>query len=591
MSWSKTLLSKTQSKVWLRRFFVCLFLFGALFASTSCQLEGKESYLIIALDHLPSDSINCSEEKLAEPSGLNILCQESVRFTHSYTTSLQPAAAMASLLTGTYPFQHRLNRSFDRLNPRTVLLSDIAQSVGYRTAFFSGSPNILRKTGLARSFEVFDDSIATQPQGFFKDFRKQSEDFLNWAGEESKPFLAVIYNSELESINETDTNTANIDKIDEKLFTLFRAMKKNNLWEKTYVVLVGLQGNNKYNRLDETNYTNLHSENTSVATLIKPPRSKGDDGISWKSDATISLADVGLTLRNRLLAWKKSVDLKTLQPEPKTPAEFAVTDVSAIWSSQQELKIPERTLVVEAANPWLKDIVEERYALIYRNYLYIEHEKDRIYNTLADGLETIDLSQSNPEVAEIFQKKISLIRAANNNAKWFQRFPLDLSKLNYDYWSSPTLRANAIKKKPSENNPLTIFLIQSWLKNKNDESQLKQWAHNKKNRYAQFAQKNINSESPIDICYILLNKKNLSRDDLKSCSDELFLQYIRYKKATTLDLNADKNRTQYLLLRKNYLEDVRRHSMNLALENIWGLYDPTKNWIHPLVFLDEDFFN
>ena len=135
-----------------------LILMFALLFWTSCQSQQQDSVLIFAFEQLSSEDLNCSEERFSLDSGLAsglaVVCKESIRFTHAFTTSLQPAAAMGSLLTAAYPIQHRLRSSGDRINPNFDLLSDVAFKKNYRTGFFSGSPTILKKTGLSRSFEI-----------------------------------------------------------------------------------------------------------------------------------------------------------------------------------------------------------------------------------------------------------------------------------------------------------------------------------------------------------------------------------------------------------------------------------------------------
>ena len=93
---------------------------------TSCQSHQQNSVLVFAFEQLSSEDLNCADERSASDSGLATLCNESVRFTHAFTTSLQPAAAMGSLLTASYPIQHGLRTSSDRIHSQIDLLSDQA---------------------------------------------------------------------------------------------------------------------------------------------------------------------------------------------------------------------------------------------------------------------------------------------------------------------------------------------------------------------------------------------------------------------------------------------------------------------------------
>ena len=123
----------------------CFFCLLVLWAFTSCSKKEKPSFLIIAADQLSFGSFFCGEDKTSTYSGLNTLCQESIRFSNAYTTSTQTAAAMGSLLSGLYPFQHQLHRSFDRISAKVPLVQEILKKQNYRTSFWSGKPTVLKK--------------------------------------------------------------------------------------------------------------------------------------------------------------------------------------------------------------------------------------------------------------------------------------------------------------------------------------------------------------------------------------------------------------------------------------------------------------
>lgn len=567
---------------WLRRVYYIFFIFQTL-AWTSCQKNDKPSVLIIALDKLSSDMVTCTEEPNANKSGLALMCKESIRFTHSYTTSTQPAAAMGSLLTGEYPIKHKLYRSFDRLKATNPTVAQIAKDKNYVTSFFSGSPFILKKTGLSDYFDLFDDSIASSPNEYEQDFRQQSRNFFQWLSGASlanrHPFFTVIYNSELNKLSTTETDQSSFEKLDEKLHDFFIEMKNENLWDNTYIVVVGLNGSNKFNRYNLNAQTNLHSENTNVATLIKIPRQKGDEGINWKNDLRISLSDIGYTLGCLLQNCKDEDSL------------FPVINLATIWKTQntEEMKKNlDRPILVQTTATFPIKPNQHQFSILHSNYNFIQapNHSFQMFNTISDKSELTDLSQHKNEDMEDSQKYLDYVLALENSQpalhseemekslETFQR----LTQLNLDYWTVPNSKDSILQQSIDKANPLFYFSLQKNSRQKLSKSSETQVLNIKND----LLQKNA--------CVDLNIRYKINKDDLKQCTDELFLQYLLYTHANDLGLNLEKNKLLYSVMKANYKSQLGRLSVNLAYGNSWGLYQESESLVHPLVFIDPTFF-
>lgn len=562
MSGSKNLTFNRYTKVWVRPFFATasfiMLLFVQLLFQTSCQGETKKSVLILAFDQLDNERLNCSEEKNDDNSGIALICKEFMRFTHAYTTSLQPAAAMGSILTGQYPYVHGVHRSFDSLNQGVSLTQEAAYNSGYRTGYFAGNPHVLKKTGLSKYFETFDDSAAAQYSNqIIKDFKITSESFLDWQKEDSKPFFAVITNSEIEALNELDTATTNIEKLDEKLFNFITEMKKRGIWDKTYVYVVGLRGSSTYNRLNETAFLNLHSENTLVSLLIKPPRMQGDEGISWKNDTPITLADIGFTLKSFFGAEQSSA-----------LNGFPLLNLRQFYTEASDRIAADRQLLVEASNTWIKSPLQLNFAIISSTLLVIDRKDEtEIFNLATDRFEVVNLNnqksieQDIPQIRRMFTASIeSKFDSGATLARDYLKNTLPLS----DFFTS----------KITEKHPLYLYWLNQQIKTKQvDKLDL----------------------TKLDLiysgCINLLSKTPNSLSQLKSCNDSLFVDYLKFKHASLFGLNPEKAKLAYELNRKKYFEEIKIGIWNLALENIWGLSQPNKIWYHPLIFVDNSFIS
>lgn len=403
--------------------YVFLFLFFSLglvfvLGLTSCQPKKQNSLLILAFDRLPSDSVTCNDDRMIENSGFAVLCKESIRFTHSYTTSLQPAAAMASLLTGQYPYQHQLHRSFDRVSDEAQLISQIAQNEKYRTSFFSGSPHILKKTGLSKYFDLFDDSSPITQKNYFKDFKLQTTDFFEWLSEDSKPFFSVIYNSELEFANTDDGNS--LEKLDEKLSAFFEKMRTEKIWGTTTIIVVGLNGANKFQRLNETAFQNLHSENTQIVTMIKLPRVKGDEGVYWKNDTPIQLADLGHTLSHFLSSTAMNTETNEI-------TAFPVLDLWSLLTEKNIQPVAARPLLIEAPNTWTKNLFEIQFAVLQNHELFIDSKNPAIFSTLSDRMESTNIYAEKLHNFDNIKSALALIRKQTKANSVFE-YPMESQK-------------------------------------------------------------------------------------------------------------------------------------------------------------------
>lgn len=566
----------------LRRVYYILFILQTL-AWTSCQKNNRPSVLVIALDKLSSDMVTCTDEINEEKSGLSLLCKQSIRFTHSYTPSTQPAAAMGSLLTGEYPMKHKLFRSFDRIDHQMISVAKTAKENNYVTSFFSGSPFILKKTGLSDYFDLFDDSIASTPNEYDQDFKQQAQSFFQWVnyagGGSRHPFFSIIYNSELNKLSITETDQSAFEKIDEKLHQFFLDMKSEGLWDNTYVVVVGLNGSNRFNRYNLNALTNLHSENTNVATLIKLPRQKGDEGINWKNDLRISLTDLGYTLHCLMRPCSNSIEL------------FPVINLAEIWktqNSEEMKKVVDRPILVQTTTTFPQNFAQHRFSILHSNYNFIQstNTKFEIFNTISDKSELTDLSRHKNENISESQIYLDYVLALENKSmaatpeseESLRSFE-NLAQLNLDYWTLPNSKEAVLQQSADEHNPLSYYVLQKASRQKLSKAADGQFLKIR----TEILQRNS--------CVTLNIRYKITKDDLKQCTDDLFLQYLLYTHANDLDLSQEKNKLLYSVMKTTYKNNLNRLSMNLAFNNAWGLYNGTTNLLHPLIFIDNTFFD
>lgn len=556
-----------------------------IFLMLSCQTKKEPSVLVIAFEQLSPEQINCLDDTNTELSGTAHFCKEAIRYTHVYTTSLQPAAAIGSILTGHYPFFHQIKNSVSVLNSTLKTIPEIAQKQNVRTAFFGGNPHVLRKTGLATGFDVFDDSAAAEySASIITDFKKTTSDFLKWSQEKpDERFFSLLTNSESIHLYDYDTNQSNFEKLNEKLNTFIWQLKKNKLWENNYIILLGLRGHNNFQRINKSTFSNLHSENTQVSLFIKPPRQKGDEGISWKNDQYLSLADLGFSLA---LYFKGKIE-----PINNSFTSTAIQAFNLQTLTQTGAASSSKAILVESTIPFISSLRANSISVITNqvNTLISENHIEA-YNLLSDLFEQTDISNSKNYLSNISEainqsqllnpmhtnkdanKKDQSERANNLIINFYKQVSLAQQFIKAELKKAPFFNEQNIKKiSLSHENPLFMPYV-IWL--------------NKKN----LLKSNLPIEAlnePFKNCLDLLPKKIRALSQLEQCQNELFLTYLKYKNAKNLNLSEENQKLIYEIKRKNFIEDNKISIWNLALENIWGLFSQQKNWYSPLIIYDE----
>jgi Sulfatase len=350
----------------------------------------EPSILVIMVEDLGFNSVSCGEGRDAAASGgFKVFCDESVRFTHAYTPSLMSQATLASLLTAKYPFEHGVrNNGAQSLAGKEETFPERALGKGYRTSFFSGGVPLLRRSGLSQGFEVFDDNINLSIKNIYRNAADVVRTFLTWHDAEvgKNKFLSFLYLNDLLMTDQPTTNElgevressyrSQVDVVDEALGALIKQMKKKKIWDTTHVFLVGLQGAG-VGRSNEIPVTNLFSDGTHIALMVKPARKVRDGPFNWKIDANVSLVDLGATFQDIIGEWRGR-DGSSVPYSLRS----ALSGPSPAWAA-------DRFIISESA--WLqwknkgKAENEIRASVRQGPYLYLFDEVPKIFNTFTDN--------------------------------------------------------------------------------------------------------------------------------------------------------------------------------------------------------------
>lgn len=539
---------------------------GIAICTSSCSLPNREqtSVLVIAVENLGVNQLNCNRDTRTNTrSGFDLLCEESVRFTHSFTPSILSGPALASILTAQYPAVHGLrHHGRSALSNKMQTLAEVAQKKSYATSFFSGGAPILRKHNLQQGFEVFDDNFSPTLSSFFRPLSKTEPLFLNWLKDIGKqPFFSVIYAPDLmfpstETFNDLGearnlSLESQLEELDETLYSYFHELKVRNKWDNTLVVLVGLNGPPQ-KRWNVALNANLFSERSQVALLMKPTHKPRDKGITWSIDSNVTLTDLGATI------WEYFAG----EVPPSQIPEFETVSLKKALETTKTEWNDDRLILVESAWPeWKAEPLSPskviRYSLRRGHFVLMHNERPRVFNSLIDRLEVSATALTDPSVSSWAFDSLKVFEKLG----WPSYVPFkDAEIARWDQLSdstSPLLDENTkenelkdlLKKNPIDSTAQNLLAYQ--LLAKSDWAELAKWTDAQKLQ-----------DHP---CANLVRAKNFDISEQKSCDDPLSLELAEWIR----DENNDSLKRRFLRSYYYARMDENIIEANLHLQNIW----------------------
>jgi len=399
----------------LRTFIITLFLIFSFLNLSSCSFSPRNSthILILAVDQFGYENLKCTKDTFGNPkSGLEILCQDSIRFTHAYTTSQQTRPAITSLLTARYPFSSGVqDNDVSFLEAKNPTLAKAAAEKGYETAFIIGSPFTLRNSGLQNGFFFFDDSFFSEKITPFRYFNESKNIYLSWRSRQSKPTFALIHIPDLffkNRMTQTELGEqrnfsyeSQLEELDFNLFQLIRQLKKDRNYDNTMIVFAGLNTAQKNKNITGEN---LSFNQDQIALLIKPTQKPRDLGLSWTYDENVSLADIGRSVFQFLNEEgpKDDVGLETISLFPN--------------GINQHLPQTTSRWIVSETYSHFKDESVQISLRKDQFHLILNDDQVKIYNTLIDKLESSPLSRRDPIYQELSSSAQNIISKLKKNS-------------------------------------------------------------------------------------------------------------------------------------------------------------------------------
>ncbi|UVE50741.1 sulfatase [Haloferax larsenii] len=117
--------------------------------------DSPQSVILLSIDALRADHLGCYGYDRDTSPNLDMLAENNIQFTNSYSVSSHTREAVPALLSGQYP-DSATDESYRRDAPT---IASHLQGEGYLTAGFHSNPYVSRAFGFDDGFDKFDDDL------------------------------------------------------------------------------------------------------------------------------------------------------------------------------------------------------------------------------------------------------------------------------------------------------------------------------------------------------------------------------------------------------------------------------------------------
>ena len=159
------------------------------------------NFLLVTIDTLRADRVGAYGYVAAQTPALDRLAREGALVEDAVVQVPQTRPSHASILTGRYPYEHRIRDNYSSpLDRKVPTLATLLKARGYATAAFIGAYPVARTSGLDQGFDVYDDpfgageSATTRRSAQERSAEKVADAAIAWLGERrAKPFFAWVH--------------------------------------------------------------------------------------------------------------------------------------------------------------------------------------------------------------------------------------------------------------------------------------------------------------------------------------------------------------------------------------------------------------
>jgi len=297
--------------------------------------------ILISLDTLRADHLSCYGYERETSPHIDEFAAANRVFKNAYSPAPWTLPAHGSVFTGLYPSFHDAyippdyTGIVDALNPSNYTLAEMLKDAGYDTAGFASCVFVGEEYGFGQGFDIYDESWKYSAS----EITQKGIDWLEGRGE--KPFFLFLHfmdihnyespppfdhmyvNSEYDGklkdahfsslsrneyyrLSEEDLSYARakydgaIRYVDAKLAELFNALKKQEKFDSTFIIVFSDHGEEFWEHGGTGHSYTLYNELLKVALIIKLPGKWQSSAGNNRINDNVALIDIVPTLLDYL---------------------------------------------------------------------------------------------------------------------------------------------------------------------------------------------------------------------------------------------------------------------------------------------------
>lgn len=375
--------------------------------------------LLVSFDTTRADRMGHMGHPGAHTPVLDELAARGVVFERAWAPAPITLPSHATMLTGSYPVAHGVrHNAVHRLGEQALLLPEVLQRQGFRTAACVGSFVLEGRFGLAQGFEHYGSprSSSMALQGTARLERPADEvvdEALAWldgVDPDEAWFLFFHVNDPHGPFTPpaawaqrvADPYDAEIAFADDELGRLLRGIEARGLDRRLLVLATSDHGESLGEHGEDSHGIFIYD-----ATLRVPLVAWASDGSlprGARVDAPVSLADLAPTV----LDW---LGLPAeLLPDARTPSLLRTLDADAAGA--------DRALYVESELPWHQHRWHPLRGLVWRDHKLVDAPRRELYALDDDPRELRDLTRDDPARAEVFADRLAALLGEHPSLAW-----------------------------------------------------------------------------------------------------------------------------------------------------------------------------
>ncbi len=153
--------------------------------------------VLVVVDTLRADHLGVYGHSRPTSPRMDALAQEGTWFHRAYAQSGWTLPSFTSLLSGTYPHQHRVGRApfdrsaFGRLGADAVTLPEVLAGSGYATAAWMNNTFLAPEFGLQQGFSTYDYQGSTN--ALHRSGEETVDGALQWLSVQTQPAFVLVH--------------------------------------------------------------------------------------------------------------------------------------------------------------------------------------------------------------------------------------------------------------------------------------------------------------------------------------------------------------------------------------------------------------